>query len=363
MFVNKHCIVLLYNAVMKAREEALSGIQAKMDEVAEEIRDCYFKLGNTIASSPESLGIPVGKRLLESVLNAKKDKEKSETALNEADRFLSSYKEKSDEADQLRDRIGEKNRELKLSRLRLGALVYEQCSLSLLDKSIFSSVYDDVEEERLYSEKKNAEGFIDRFFSLRGKAKLQRSTDSRLLGYASLVLDNDLSGALSGESAKSVYEECTACSSEIKELSARLSEISGYLDRSDSEKKALDKGGYEKLKADSDDKSDKLKEEIIGYGNYLFDRGASWIDQSTPSEILDYLDSILKSQNEYSALSNTLNRMMKEAKADDYKAQIEEEKARILILQKEKERIDLQISQIQAEIDRLEGTVDRLSMN
>ena len=246
MFVNKHCIVLLYNAVMKAREEALSGIQAKMDEVAEEIRDCYFKLGNTIASSPEALGIPVGKRLL---------------------------------------------------------------------------------------------------------------------GYASLVLDNDLSGALSGESAKSVYEECTACSSEIKELSARLSEISGYLDRSDSEKKALDKGGYEKLKADSDDKSDKLKEEIIGYGNYLFDRGASWIDQSTPSEILDYLDSILKSQNEYSALSNTLNRMMKEAKADDYKAQIEEEKARILILQKEKERIDLQISQIQAEIDRLEGTVDRLSMN
>ena len=50
-------------------------------------------------------------------------------------------------------------------------------------------------------------------------------------------------------------------------------------------------------------------------------------------------------------------------KADDYKAQIEEERAKILILQKEKERIDLQISQIQAEIDRLEGTVDRLSMN
>ena len=355
--------MLLYNAVMRAREEALSGIQEKMDQVAEEIRGCYFKLGDSVASSPDALGIPVGKRLLESVLNARKDKEKAESELNEADRFISLYKERSDEAEQIRDRIGEKNRELKLSRLRLGALVYEQCSLSLLDKNIFSSVYNDVEEERLYSEKKNSEGFLDRFLSIRGKAKLQRSNDSRLLGYASLILDNDLSSSLSGDNAKSVCEECNACSTEIKELSSRLAEISEYLETSDSERKALDKGGYEKLKADFDDKSDKLREEIIGYGNYLFDRGASWIDQSTPSEILDYLDSILKSQNEYSALSNTLKRMMKEAKADDYKAQIEEERAKILILQKEKERIDLQISQIQAEIDRLEGTVDRLSMN
>ena len=57
-----------------------------------------------------------------------------------------------------------------------------------------------------------------------------------------------------------------------------------------------------------------------------------------------------------------MNRLKKEAKADDYKALIEEEKAKILILQKEKERIDQQIAQIENEIERLEGSIDRLSL-
>ena len=99
---------------------------------------------------------------------------------------------------------------------------------------------------------------------------------------------------------------------------------------------------------------------MINYGNYLYDRGGSWIGETTPSEILDILQKIIEIQNEYRELNERKQRLQKEAKADDYKALIEEEKEKIKILLGEREKIDMQIEDIEKEIKRLESLVDRL---
>ena len=82
--------------------------------------------------------------------------------------------------------------------------------------------------------------------------------------------------------------------------------------------------------------------------------------QTTPSEILDILQKIIEIQNEYRELNERKQRLQQEAKADDYKALIEEEKEKIKILLGEREKIDMQIEDIEKKIKRLESLVDRL---
>lgn len=347
---------------MRAREEVAAELEERLNSVAEEIRSEYYNLGLYLFSNADSLAIPMGKKLLDGVKEAEEDNRKSKELLEDSKRFLSDYKEKAQQAESLRDQINVKRGENKMVKLRLGALIYEQCSLALLDNSLFSDVYKDVEEEKRYIDKAESNAFLDRIFSKHGKAKMQRSNDSRFLSYAEAALDKKAVDSLDGDNAKALYKDAESSSEELKELSRRLDELNSVIKAMEDRRRTLERGELEKLDSASYEAEDKLREQVIGYGNYLFDKGASWIGETTPSAVLDYLDSILKKQQEYTSLTNTMARLKKEAKADDFKALIEEEKAKILILQKEKERIDMQIAQIENEIERLEGSIDRLSL-
>ncbi len=348
--------------VMRAREEVAAELEERLNNVAEEIRSEYYSLGLYLFSNADSLNIPMGKKLLDGVKEAEADKIRAQELLTESKRFLSEYKDKAQRAESLRDQINVKRGENKMVKLRLGALIYEQCSLSLLDKALFSSVYKDVEEEKRYIDKSGSNAFLDRIFSKHGKAKMQRSNDSRFLSYAESALDKKTFEALNGENAKALYSDAASSTEELKVLSSALEDLNIEIKTMEDRRRALEKGELEKLDSASYEADDRLREQVIGYGNYLFDKGASWIGENTPSDVLDYLDSILKKQQEYTSLTATMARLKKEAKADDIKALIEEEKAKILILQKEKERIDMQIAQIENEIERLEGSIDRLTL-
>ena len=109
-----------------------------------------------------------------------------------------------------------------------------------------------------------------------------------------------------------------------------------------------------------EDSKAAYRESLINYGNYLYDRGGSWVGEKTPTEILDILQKIIEVQNGYRELNERKSKLQKEAKADDYKALIEEEKEKIKILLGERDKIDMQIEDIQKEINRLESLVDRL---
>ncbi len=347
---------------MRAREEVAAEIQEKLDSVAEDIRSQYYNLGLYLSENASHVKIPMGINLLDSVKSAKADKERAASSLEEARSFLKDYKALSDEAEGLKDQINVKRGENKMIKLRLGALIYEQCSLSLLPEELFSDVYKDVSEERKYRERAESNAFLDKLFSKHGKYKLERSNDSRFLSYAESVVQRKLSDALNGDNAKSLFIDAAQSDDELTRLNALLDDKVTSLKAMDERRRSLEKGELKKLESAEYESGDKLREAEIGYGNYLFDKGASWIGEDTPAVVLDYLDSILKSQQEYASLTSTMNRLKKEAKADDYKALIEDEKAKILILQKEKERIDQQIAQIENEIERLEGSIDRLSL-
>ena len=93
---------------------------------------------------------------------------------------------------------------------------------------------------------------------------------------------------------------------------------------------------------------------------YLPETPISKIGRFLPQGIQEHKREIRSFMPRYGCINERKNQLKAEAKADDYKALIEEEKERIRILEGEREKIALQIEDIKKEIAMLESLVDRL---
>ena len=327
---------------MVTREELFRETEERIEDTTEVLRSFFHDLGEAVYKDQSVLPISMGVSLLEEVKKSENEMNQAFVSREEDKKFITQFdeiKERKTIVDDEMENLREEEREL---RLRIGALIYEQCSLGLLDRDRFSSVYADSDEEKKLSEKAEGKSIISRLSSRSALSRLKRSDNARYLDYSSLVDVEENAVSLSGGNAVTLVK---------KEY---------YLSQNISRRRLLEKGGVEKDDERVEDSQVAYKEALINYGNYLYDRGGSWIGETTPSEILDILQKIIEIQNEYRELNERKQRLQKEAKADDYKALIEEEKEKIKILLGEREKIDMQIEDIEKEIKRLESLVDRL---
>ncbi len=345
---------------MTTREELFRETEEKIENTTLKLRSHFFDLGIMLFRNPDLLPGGMGVSLVKAA-------ESAETALREAEEkkkddesFAEEYDAKKREKIEKDDRLEglrESEREI---RLKLGALIYEQCSLDLLPRESFSSVYADTDEEKSLAEKSRSRSFWSRLRSSSALSRMKRSDRERYLDYSSFA-DNDATAILiSGEKAQNLVKELCDVKSERGLISEEDEKLEEYLSENLSRRKNLEKGGMEEDGSSLEAKKAEFDECIINYGNYLYDRGGSWIGENTPTEVLDALQLILENQNEYGSLLKKREQLQKEAKADDYKALIEEERNKIRILEEEKGRIDTQIEEISKEIERLESLVERL---
>ena len=229
-----------------------------------------------------------------------------------------------------------------------------------MDRSRFSSVYADSDEEKKLSEKAEGKSLFSRLSSRSALSRMKRSDNSRYLDYSSLIDDEENAVSLSGGNAEALVKKLESVKERRAVLFQEKEDKEYYLSQNISRRKALEKGGLDSDQERVEDSKAAYRESLINYGNYLYDRGGSWVGENTPTEILDILQKIIEVQNGYRELNERKSKLQKEAKADDYKALIEEEKEKIKILLGERDKIDMQIEDIQKEINRLESLVDRL---
>lgn len=345
---------------MTTREELFRETEEKIEKTTLELRSRFFDLGIMLFRNPDLLPGGMGVTLVKAAESAEAQLKEAENRKTDDESFMSLYEQKRREKIEKDDRLEvlrESEREI---RLKLGALIYEQCSLELLPRESFSSVYADTDEEKSLSEKSRSRSFWSRLCSSSALRGLKRSDKERYLDYSSFA-DNDATALMiSGEKAQNLIKELDEVKSERALLTNEEERLEEYLSENLSRRKTLDKGGLEEDSTSLEEMKAEFDECIINYGNYLYDRGGSWIGENTPSEVLDVLQLILEDQNEYGRLQKRREQLQKEAKADDYKALIEEERNKIRILEEEKSRIDVQIDEIAKEIERLEGLVERL---
>lgn len=345
---------------MVTREELFLETEKNIEDTTESLRESFHTLGSMVYRDLSVLPVEMGVSLLEEVRKAEKEKNEAYARRDEDTQFQKSYEEKKKRKIEVDELLLGLREEEKDTRLRLGALIYEQCSLGLLDRDKFSSVYADADEEKELTAKAGGKSLFSRLSSRSALSRLKKSDNSRYLDYSSLVDNEENALLMHGANAEVLAKGLRENKEKRDNFRREQDELELFLTENLQDYKRLGKGGLEEDGERVRDSEVSLRECLINYGNYLYDRGGCWIGEDTSPKILDVLQSIIETQNRYRDLNNRKARLQKEAKADDYKALIEEEKEKIRILEGEREKIALQIEDIKKEISRLEGLVRKL---
>ena len=341
---------------MSAIDELLGEIEERNASVMERIRDAEMKLGIAAAAEHEVLALRVGGKLLEAAFSAAQTVSEAEKEEAEARTFLEDFRNRETRLETLTEEERNAENEIRHLSIRLGAMIYEQCSFSLLDRGAYRIVYDDVEEDRKL-EAKDDSSILSRLLGS-GKARMRKlGEESRFISYASAALES--SSPVDGENANAVLSELRALKEKKAGLGAEIAAEQKALG-DDREKARMLERGVETAASRIAGLRKTEEEALVSYGSYLYDKGSEWIDKDTPSSILDILEELLRLHGEHDSVLAEKDRLEREAKADDYRAMIESEEGKIMVLEKEKERIDREIAAIEKEIEALKARIARL---
>ena len=336
---------------MAARNELREELESRIDQITEKIRFSLYRLGESAYGAKDEIGLSVGPRLSDSVRDCYERNRKAKAELDRARSFASEYEEHLKKREELLGKEREEDEAIASLSLRLGSIVYEQCSLGLLDKEAFSSVYSDAERDARRSS--------SRLLSMIG---LGAREGRRFPEYASLVIKDGRWKELQGDRASAIALEIIERNGRKDDYEESLVEEDSFINGFRDEYSSYCSGGQERLEEEDEDSRSALFESLVSYGTYLYEKGSVWIGESTPSYLMDIIENILRLNKEYSDLCSKRDRLSKEDKADEYNALISSDEAKILILEKEKDRIDEQIASLRSEIEALRSRIDRLSL-
>ena len=337
-----------------AYDDEKEEIEREIIKESEDFRLFSSELGRIMFSSPvlredtESL-----RTRLDDIRKRRKEEEKKLSIMKET---VSSYEERKARKEALEGLIEKSKAESKELSVRLGAAIYEQCSFSIPDKTVFAAVYSDLAEDNRLEESSSSP--FMRILN-HGKAALRKmGRDSRYASYASIALSSssaELEGnafALKGQIEDIKKEEAEMAAERDALLASLESDSDSYREMvrtSIAESTSV----IEKL-----GKSEEEAEAEIG--RFFFDRGGDWIDETTPQEALDSVEKMLLSANRTEELRKNLDKLERSAKRDEYNALIESEEGKIKVLEEDKARLDAEIEEMKAEIARLRREIDKL---
>ena len=192
---------------MVTREELFQETEERIEEITEVLRTCFHDLGEAVYKDQSVLPVKMGVSLLEEVEKAENEMKEALSCREEDNEFVAQFdeiKERKTEVDDEMENLRVEERDV---RLCLGALIYEQCSLGLLDRSRFSSVYADSDEEKKLSEKAEGKSLFSRLSSRSALSRMKRSDNSRYLDYSSLIDDEENAVSLSGGNAETLVKK------------------------------------------------------------------------------------------------------------------------------------------------------------
>lgn len=330
----------------------------RIEEKSNELRLLFLRLGSFMSSLDEK--VPVGRSMLDRVISLSSEIEKEELAL-EKERGLESERERDqgqiDEIDQKLKGIPSREKEM-LS--RLGAIIYELSSLSLLKRDLFSSSYIMREEEEGIRASLSSKNPMVRGMGRLKLRAFEAKREERFYEIGREAIEKGTYYYVDSEKARGISSEILEEKRDREELLGKKTDLELRLSEIDDEIKELKGSDRSSLKEKIDDRKIDYNEALISYGNYLYEKGESWIDENTPPEALDIIEEIIKRQDEYSQIKKKKKDEERVIKREEIKTLIREEEDKLRILEGEKSRIESQMSDIKKEIKRLEGQILRM---
>ncbi len=323
---------------MSVRDDFLKENAERMKECERNISALLSSLGQKGIDNSILFDIPAGKRLANACIEAIRERDNAESKLDALRFATNTHKEQREQLDESGKALKITSAKVKDLVAKLGAIVYEKCTFSALDKTTFAPIYREVE--------------VNSFFFQ------QRKNEKFFYKYGRLVLDLKLDRALDGK-ALEIAETIRAAEGERDRLEGERQSLSNIV-RS-TRQNPFAKDSVEKAEKEYKAKVEKAASALESYGTFLYDQYEIWINDDTPNEIFDVFQLILNERNHQEAIMRERNRMGREERADDYKTRLEAEESKISILKRERELLDTKILEAEREADRLRSAIEKLN--
>lgn len=336
-----------------AYEDEIEEIEKDMDESEKSFSLLAVSLGSA-ASRLDCLSESASAHI-ERITEIRNERKSAQAELQLMKETVISFEERKARVSSLEQQVKEDSDKAEKLLLRLGAVIYEKCSFALLDKSIFSSVYEDVEEDRKLQE---ASSPFHRILNHGRNAIRRLGRDSRYISYAETALSADVQ--LDGN-ASSIISDLLELRKGIETMIAEKKAIETSIESDSESYRDLVR---KKISETEDsirnlDDAEKAGEEELG--RLLFSTGGDWIGEDTPHDILDIVEQMLGIMQHLDELRYKHGCLERNAKRDEYLAMIESEAGKIKVLEDDKARIEREIEDIRLEIARLQREADKLA--
>lgn len=345
---------------MEERYELERNIDQRQQENLELIKEQFFILGSKLYKYTKESALPVGRKMFEECLALEARRDEIDGKYRSLTSFSLEYNERME---QLRN-YGQELESLESSarglKIRLGAILYERVSMLLASKDDFPYVYEDYEKEMELKKRGESRNPIEKLASQTGLQRFQKSANDRYMGYVDRALGENKLDAIGGNNAPQIVDELNLVLSNIAKFNSLISEDKAFMESNGDNVSILSKDGLEGYKGMLAKANAAFKDSLSNYGCYLFDKGAIWVSESTPSDILDSIEDILALQGECAKIDRERERIARDDKVQQFRILIRDEEAKIAILSREREKIDQEIDNIQQEIDRMKAIIERM---
>lgn len=331
---------------MEVLDMDIEKVRRESRDLEESFRAEAEALALSVVGSRASWQPSVGARELENLANMEIKLSSYSSSFEKASREGRKNSRIEQAMTSAREKIASIDRQLEEKYTRLGALLFSLKSEGRLADEIAFLNDDWSEYDKIMSSSKN--GFFNRFVKKWDLSSFEKNQEERFRNYGKLLFDRKLENYLiTDDGVKLVLEIRMLLDKRDAQLGS-YGILSSKISPDSPERDEID-GMQNLLSAKRSDYSRML----LDYGLMLFENGEKWVDQDTPSTVLDHLGAMLETEGRIRKLRDEEASIMSRLDARHVSAMLDEKLSELERLKKERDGIYERMGVLEDEISRL----------
>ena len=271
---------------------------------------------------------------------------------------LSARHDLVEKKNRIEKKLAEIDGSLEEKKLSLGAVLFEQRSMGVLDRSV-----DFMDEDARVYRKLTESGdksFLKKLSYRKNLKDFDKLRRERYVGYSDRLFEEGKEGLVTGEKAVKLISDIRNLESERMKLRNLLEDFKKRIAAFD-EKDGLSGEDVKKLDESIKESESAFYCDAVAYAERLYSKAETWIDENTGEDVLSILERLILLDRELDDLKRDEEKLYLAAKERDIRSLIDDNFRRIYALEDEKKRIDEKIDSIYAEIRALKDELGKLS--
>lgn len=337
----------LFEPRIKNMDDGRKRLEERKEELLLSLAECILKSTSLFSSDEEASSLRRRKKELEELKSTRRS---ASGSISDRDGLSREVAELEKKVSELEEQEGE---ELSI----LGAIIFEQKNLGLLSDEI-SFMDGDISYIKALSSREG-KNLFRRLMDQKKEKRFERNGRKRYMEYGRSLLHNCQETLVQSPRAQELshsirkrHEELSLIRGELEEKKRCLAVLESELEFEASDLKGL--------KNEIRSFGISIYQEELEFSRRLYDSASSWLDGSTPEEVLGILESLMELDRRMEALAEEEKKLYSRAQCESLRLLIEDDFKMIYALEEERRRLDDRIDEIYREIRSLKGQVEEM---